>query len=58
MFIHIGLRDKYWGVYNMLSMNMTAMVLKRLKLNCPPNRKIDAFMTKEKSFRIAAKSNK
>ena len=37
--IYISKGGKHWGVYNMLSMSITTMVLKRLKFSCPTNRK-------------------
>ena len=39
-------------------MGIVAMVLKRLSFTCPTNRKTNACMGKEKSFRIGTKSNK
>ena len=35
-------------MYNKLSINITTMVLKRLKFSCPTNRKTDACIRKEK----------
>ena len=50
--------DKYWGIYNMLSMSITTMVLKRLDFSCPLNMKIDACMRKGKKFQNSRKSEK
>ena len=47
--------EKYWGVYNILSMGIATMVLKGLKFTCSTNRKTDACMRKGKKFQNRGK---
>ena len=42
-------------IYNMLSISITAVVLKRLNFSCPTNKKIDACMRQEKVFQNSSK---
>ena len=46
--LYILAKVKNIGVFMMLSMSITTIVLKRLNFSCPTNRKIDASMRKEK----------